>query len=159
MRVLAFDPGYERLGAAIVEKSGGRETLLHSECVRTSASLPFSERLRELGEAAEALIAQFSPHAMALEKVYFEKNAKTAMQIAEVRGMLMHIASVRGLALHEYTPLQVKVAITGYGKSQKNAVAAMLPRLIALPPKKRIDDEVDAIAIGLTCLASQKFKM
>ena len=154
MRVLAFDPGYERLGAAIVERLGAQEVLLHSECVCTSAVHEFSERLRQLGDAVEALIARFEPEALALEKIYFEKNAKTAMQIAEVRGMLTHIAAARGLKLFEYTPSQIKIAVTGYGKSDKAAVGAMISRLVSLPPKKRLDDELDAIAVGLTCLAS-----
>jgi crossover junction endodeoxyribonuclease RuvC len=155
MRVLAFDPGYERLGIAVVEKNK-KEELIYSECFRTSASLSFPERLAALGKKAEALIEQFKPDAVALEEVYFEKNAKTAMQVAEVRGMLTYIAASRGLVLHQYTPLEVKVAVTGYGKSDKKAVAAMVPRLVSLPQKKRLDDELDAIAIGLTCLASAR---
>jgi len=154
MRVLAFDPGYERLGVAVLERAHRKEELIHSECLRTSAEDAFPERLRQLGEAAEALIKRFEPEALALEKVYFEKNAKTAMQIAEVRGMLTHIAATRGLTLFEYTPSEVKVAVTGYGKSDKSAVGAMVGRLVTLPARKRLDDELDAIAIGLTCLAS-----
>lgn len=76
------------------------------------------------------------------------------MDVAAVRGMLLYIAASADLSVHEYTPLQVKVAITGYGKSDKSAIAAMVPRLVTIPAKKRLDDEMDAIAIGLTCLAS-----
>lgn len=156
-RVLAFDPGYERLGVAVIEKNNGKETLVYSDCVRTSASLPFPERLKILGEAAEEAIKKYKPGACALEEVYFEKNAKTAMQVAEVRGMLAYIAAKSGLPVSHYTPLQVKVATTGYGKSDKKAVEAMVGRLIALPSKKRLDDELDAIAIGLTHLASSRY--
>ncbi len=156
-RVLAFDPGFERLGVAVLERENGKEILKHSECVRTRASLPFPERLRELGEAAEKLIKKFKPYAIALEKIYFEKNAKTAMGVAEVRGMLSYIASKNGLPVFEYTPLQVKVATTGYGKSDKTAVGMMVARLVILPSRKRLDDELDAIAIGLTCLASLRY--
>lgn len=156
-RVLAFDPGYERLGIAVVEKIKGKDSLVYSDCVRTRASLPFPERLRILGEEAEVLIKKFKPSLVALEEVYFEKNAKTAMQIAEVRGMLTYIAAVHHLPLLGYTPLEVKVAITGYGKSDKRAVSLMVERLVALPKKKRLDDELDAIAIGLTCLASSRY--
>jgi crossover junction endodeoxyribonuclease RuvC len=87
----------------------------------------------------------------------FEKNAKTAMQIAEVRGMLSFIASSHHLPVLEYTPLQVKSAVTGYGKSDKTAVSRMVGRLVVLPPGKRLDDELDAIAIGITCLASSRY--
>lgn len=156
MRVLAFDPGFERLGIAVVEKVKGKEQLLHSECVRTSAKLPFPQRLAELGVAVQALVELWEPGCVALENVFFEKNAKTAMDVAAVRGMLLYIAAQSGLPAHEFTPLQVKVAITGYGKSDKAAIAAMVPRLVTIPPKKRLDDELDAIAVGLTCLASTR---
>lgn len=154
MKVLAFDPGYERLGVAVVEKIKNKEALAHSECIQTKATLPFDKRLKLLGEAAEALIQKYKPDVISLEEVFFEKNAKTAMQIAEVRGMLTYIAAVRAIPLYHYTPLEVKVAITGYGKSDKRAVAAMIARLVSLPAKKRLDDEIDAIAVGITCLAS-----
>ncbi|HVV38776.1 MAG TPA: crossover junction endodeoxyribonuclease RuvC [Candidatus Paceibacterota bacterium] len=154
MRVLAFDPGYERLGAAVLQKQNGKEILLYSDCIRTPGKLPFPERLKLLGAAVQVMIEEYKPTEVALEEVYFEKNAKTAMQIAEVRGMLTYIAASHGLVVHQYTPLEVKVAITGYGKSDKSGVAMMVPRLISLPQKKRLDDELDAIAVGLTCLAS-----
>lgn len=158
MRILAFDPGFERLGAAVVEKVNGKEVLVHSECVRTSAKDPFPTRLQQIGSAAEALIEKFKPDAVALEEIFFGKNEKTGVQIAEVRGMLTYIAMQSGLTVYDYTPLEVKIAITGYGKSDKKAVAAMVPRLVRLPAakdnKRRLDDEMDAIAVGLTCLAS-----
>ena len=150
MRVLAFDPGYERLGVAVLEK----DKLLFSDCINTSAQLSFPMRLQRLGKEAEKLIRKWRPDAVALEDVYFEKNAKTAMQVAGVAGMLAYIAAVHELDIFQYTPLQVKVAITGYGKSDKTAVSQMIPRLVRLPNRKRLDDEMDAIAIGLTCLAS-----
>ena len=154
MRVLAFDPGYERLGVAVLEKTKGKEALLHSECIRTKKTLPFPERLTMLGAAAEALIEAWKPDCVALEEVFFEKNAKTAMQVSEVRGALTYIAGSYGLVAHQYTPGEVKIAITGYGRSDKSAIAAMVPKLLALPPRKRLDDELDAIAVGITCLAS-----
>lgn len=161
MRVLAFDPGYERLGVAVLEKNNpstslgtGKEELLFSDCVRTKAALPFEERLAMLGAAAEALIKKWRPDAVALEEVYFEKNAKTAMQVARVAGVLAYLAAKAGLPVHQYTPMEVKVATTGHGGSDKRAIAAMLPRLVSIKPGARLDDEMDAIAVGITCLAS-----
>lgn len=153
VRVLAFDPGYERMGVAVLEKNK-KDELLHSDCVRTSAALPFDERLRIVGEAAEALIKRWDPDAVALEDVYFEKNAKTAMQVAEVVGVLSFVAAKADLPLYRYTPMQVKVATTGSGTAGKRAIASMVPRLLSLPQGKRLDDELDAIAVGITCLAS-----
>jgi crossover junction endodeoxyribonuclease RuvC len=155
MRILAFDPGYERLGVAVVEKNK-REELLHSSCIRTSAKLPFEQRLRELGDAAEALIHEWQPEAVALEQIFFEKNTKTAMQVAEVRGVLTYLAGKQGLPVLQYAPAAVKIAITGYGKSDKAAVALMVGKLVSLPARARLDDELDAIAVGLTCLASAR---
>jgi crossover junction endodeoxyribonuclease RuvC len=154
MRVLAFDPGYERLGAAVLEKEKGKETLLHSECVRTKKGDNFELRLIELGKRAEELIQEWQPDIIALEEVFFEKNAKTAMQIAEVRGALMYIAASKKLAIQHYSPGEVKIAVTGYGRGTKKDIALMVPKLLALPSRKRLDDELDAIAVGITCLAS-----
>lgn len=158
MRVLAFDPGFERLGAAVVEKIKGKEVLVHSECVRTHASLPFPERLAQLGKAAEILIKKWKPDAIAIEELYFEKNAKTAIKVAAVSGVLSYIAATRGIPLYEYTPLEVKVAVTGYGRSDKAAVQMMVFKLLGIETlpagRQGLDDEIDAIAVGITCLAS-----
>ncbi len=153
-RVLAFDPGYERLGVAVLEREGSHEKLIYSDCIRTDAKLPFRDRLGVLGAAAESLIEKFSPDAIAIEEVYFENNAKTATKVARVAGMLSYIATRNNLPLFEYTPLEVKVAVTGYGKSDKSAVSMMVQKLVIIPAKVRLDDEMDAIAIGITCLAS-----
>lgn len=106
-----------------------------------------------LGKEAEKLIKKFSPEAVALEEIYFQKNEKTATKIAEVRGMLSYIAQKNGLNVHHFTPQEIKIAVTGYGKSDKGAVSTMVSKLVRLPEKKRLDDEMDAIAIGITCLA------
>jgi crossover junction endodeoxyribonuclease RuvC len=153
MRVLAFDPGYERLGVAVLEKNK-KEELIFSDCVCTDATLPFPARLYLIGEAAEGLIKKWKPDCVALEEVYFENNAKTAMQVAKVMGALSYIASAHRLPLHTYTPLQVKAAVAGSGRADKRAVALMVGKLIVLPAGKRLDDELDAIAVGITCLAS-----
>ena len=152
-RVLAFDPGFERLGVAVLERQGGKEVLLYSACVRTSAALSFDRRLLNLGATVTNIIDEWQPSVVALESLYFENNAKTAMNVAAVRGMLIYLGASHDCSVFEYTPLQVKVAVTGYGKSDKSAVARMVSRLIRLPTRKRLDDELDAIAIGLTCLA------
>ena len=154
MRVLAFDPGYERLGVAVLEKAGGKEALLYSACVRTSAKDGFAKRLAVLGREVESLIEKWAPGCVALESLYFENNAKTAMNVSAVRGMLLYLAARSDLAAYEYTPLQVKVAITGNGRSDKAGIALMVPRLVGISAGKRLDDELDAIAVGITCLAS-----
>jgi crossover junction endodeoxyribonuclease RuvC len=155
-RVLAFDPGYERLGVAVLERQKGKEVLLYSDCVRTPPTKAFEERLHLLGKTVEALIKAWKPNRVALEQVFFEKNAKTAMQIAEVRGMIAYLAARNNITVLQYAPGAVKVAITGYGRSDKGAVAAMISRLVRIEGAGRLDDELDAIAVGITCLASER---
>ncbi len=157
LRVLAFDPGFERLGIAVLEKHLGKDVLLYSACMHTPKTLSFPQRLLMLGKEVERLIQEWSPSHLALEDVFFEKNAKTAIQVAQVRGLLAYEGARHHLVVCSYTPLQVKIAVTGYGKSDKRAVAAMVPRLVILPSRKRLDDEIDAIAVGLTCLACERY--
>lgn len=154
MKVIAFDPGYDRLGIAIVEKEkGGKETHVYSETFSTSKTDAFSKRLLSIGNRAEELIVMYKPEACALEKLFFEHNQTTAMGVSEVRGALLYIASQHGLAIHEYTPLQIKSAITSNGRADKKAVTGMVEKLLALPEQKRLDDEYDALACALTFLA------
>ena len=153
MRILGIDPGYDRMGVAVIEKINGKEVVLHSNCFSSNKTDPFAERLRSLGAQVEEVIKQWQPGGMALEKLFFENNQKTATSIAEVRGMLLYISGIHQLSLFEYTPLQIKVAIAGHGKADKKQVEAMVHALVKLPDTKRLDDEYDAIAIALTCLA------
>lgn len=153
MRVLAIDPGYGRCGIAIVEKSGGKDAVLFSSCIETPASQEYTERLRTVIEAIERTIAAHSPDALAMERLFFTNNQKTAMRVAEVRGAILSLAAAAGLTAHEYGPGEIKVATTGDGRADKKQVAAMVKLLVTMPTPVRLDDEYDAIAIGLTHLA------
>jgi crossover junction endodeoxyribonuclease RuvC len=156
MKVLGIDPGYGRCGVAIVEKEAGHEHVIYSSCIETSADLPFPKRLAHVADGCTILIRQHAPEAVALEKLYFNANQKTAMQVAEVRGAVLYVAECAGLAIFEYTPSQVKSATTGWGKSDKAAVAQMLRTLLHIEKNIQHDDEYDAIAVGITHLASFK---
>lgn len=155
MKIIAIDPGFERLGVAILEKNGetGTETLLYSACVQTSKKDAFTDRLLALGVAIENIIAEYSPQALAIEELFFTTNQKTVMKVAEVRGMLIYTAMKMGLTVYEYTPLQIKTAITGYGRADKDQIQLMVHRLIEVPDGAKLDDELDAIACGLTHFA------
>ena len=165
MIILGIDPGIERVGIAVVEKINGKEVYLYSECFKTSSKLSHPERLKLIGEEMTMVIKKYKPDALAIEKLFFETNTKTAMSVAEARGMMLYVCSLANLSIFEYTPLQIKVAVTGYGKSDKTGIMHMVPMLIKLPdrtdskgsPQAMIDDEVDAIAIALTCSAYEKF--
>src|SRR3989344_9408175 len=156
MKILAIDPGFEKLGIAILERVGGKDVVLHSECFHTSAKLPFPEPLNALGARASAVIKKWKPQALAIETLYFEKNLKTAMRVAEARGVIIYESARAGLSVYEYTPLQVKIAVTGWGRADKKSVMNMVSKLIQLKNKKYSDDELDAVAIGLTHLASAR---
>ncbi|MCK9351290.1 MAG: crossover junction endodeoxyribonuclease RuvC [Candidatus Paceibacterota bacterium] len=156
MRVLGIDPGYERLGIAIVEKRENKDFLVYSECFQTSKELDFHERLLLLGNRVEEVIQTHQPTALAIETLMFNTNQKTAMNVAEARGIVIFQAIKKSLQIFEYTPLQIKIAITGYGRSDKNQVTEMVKRLIATEKRAMKDDEYDAIACAITCFASYK---
>ena len=152
-RVLAFDPGYDRLGAALLQRVNGAERLVHSECVETNRADLMPERLKVIGEAIEALILTHTPEIVALEKLFFNKNIKTGIAVAEVRGIIIYLARHHGCHVMEFSPQEIKIAVTGYGKSDKSAVTSMVKRLIPNVPLHARDDEYDAIAVGITALA------
>lgn len=164
MRIIAIDPGYERLGIAVLEKSYSgftavKEQLVFSECFKTSKKLPHHERLALIGNRIKEVIEKYEPEALATEKLYFSGNQKTAMLVAEARGVILYTGSSLGLDIFEYTPADIKIAITGYGKADKNQIIDMVKKLIQIGSKAlsgNSDDEFDAIAIGLTHFAIHK---
>lgn len=153
MRVLSIDPGYGRCGVAVVEKGNGRENLLYSACIETSAKTDFSLRLGTIVRECEQIIKMHEPHALALERLYLTSNHKTAMKVAEVRGALIAIAAKAGIRVFEYTPSQVKSATASWGGANKTQMARMLHSLMKIKKTIKHDDEYDAIAIGVTHLA------
>ena len=160
MKVLAIDPGYGRCGVAVVEKNpstalgaSGREMLLYSACIETPAKMDFPERLAVIANECARLIKTHAPDCVALEKLYFQTNQKTAMRVAEVRGALINTAQGAGIEVFESTPGEVKSAAAGSGSADKKAVARMLHALMKIEKEIRHDDEYDAIAIAVTHLS------
>lgn len=154
MRILSIDPGYERLGVAIIEKlPKQKEVLIFSECFKTSAKLPHHKRLALIGDRIREVVQKYRPDGLATEKLFFSGNQKTAMLVAEARGVILFTGSSLGLDIFEYSPSDIKIAITGYGKAQKNQMIDMVKKLINVDKKTNSDDEFDAIAIGLTHFA------
>jgi crossover junction endodeoxyribonuclease RuvC len=153
MRVISIDPGYDRLGVAVLDYHQGKERLIYSGCIETNKKAPLTERLFSLGEDFNTLLSEYSPDTLAIETLFFNTNQKTAIGVAGARGIIIYLAQVAGCQVFEFGPQEVKVALTGYGKSDKAAVTAMVLRLIPDAPKQALDDEYDAIAVGITCLA------
>lgn len=153
LRVLAIDPGYDRLGVAVLEGNASRPTLLWSDCVIPEKGTA-AERLSRVSRAVIEAVEKYAPDMLAIETLFFSINKKTAFGVAEARGAILAAAGSASLPVVEYSPQQVKSAVTGHGGADKAAVARMIPLLLSLPKRKRLDDELDAIAIGITALAA-----
>lgn len=154
MRILAIDPGFDRLGLAVLEGDPSRPTLLESDCLVPPKGKP-EERLAAVFREVQKYIDLFQPDVLAIESLFFGANKTSVIGVAESRGAVLSAAGLVGLSVREYSPQQVKLAVTGYGASDKKAVALMVPKLVSLPPKKRLDDELDAIALGIAALSSR----
>lgn len=146
--VLGIDPGFGSLGYAILSIEGGSTTVVDFGCVSTPPSLSFPKRLLAISDAVDGLITTHAPTCVAIERLFFEKNTKTAIDVAQARGAIL-LASVRAdLPIIECTPLQVKLAVTGYGKAEKKQVQQMMKLLLKLPALPKQDDAADALAIA-----------
>lgn len=157
MRILGIDPGYDRLGIAIVEKPlKGKESVIYSDCFQTSAKEEIFERFKKIGAEMGRVLDEYKPESMALETLFITKNQKTGMRVAEARGIVIYEAVKRNIPVFEYGPMQIKTAVTGDGTSDKDRMIKMVELLVKLPPGERIDDEYDAIAVALTHAAIWK---
>ncbi|MDQ3089715.1 MAG: crossover junction endodeoxyribonuclease RuvC [bacterium] len=151
--VLAIDPGFDRIGVAVLEKQT-KEVVLFSECISTSPKDTHESRLEKIGLRVREIIIEWNPRDLAIEKLFFNQNTTSALKVAEARGVILYEASLGGLEIFEYSPQAIKIAVTGYGKASKSQVESMVEKLVVLKDnKKRLDDEMDAIALGITHLA------
>ncbi len=154
MRVLGIDPGFDRLGLAVLEGDPSRPTVVWSDCVTPEKGAP-AARLAAVHEAVSSAILQHMPEKLSLETLFFSTNKKTALAVAEARGAILAAAGAHRIPVSEYSPAQVKLAVTGHGAADKSAIARMIPHLVTLLPRKRLDDELDAIAVGIAGLADR----
>lgn len=153
MRVLGIDPGYDRVGVAIAETIGRNDTILFSTCIETNPKDAFIERLLVIGEQLELIIAEHQPTDACIETLFFQTNAKTAIRVAEARGMMQYVLRKHNLKIHDIGPGQVKSSITGNGRATKQEVIKMTKLITQLPDiESKKDDEVDAMAIALAGL-------
>ncbi len=150
MRVIAVDPGYDRVGIAILEKSEGKESVLFSECFVTDRKKEVGERIFSATERIRTLIEKYHPSYFLIEKLFFSRNTKTALAVSEARGSFIYLAHLLKVPVYEFTPNQIKLALTGNGNATKEEMISFIPKIIPLPEKHYIDDEIDAIAIALT---------
>jgi len=155
-RVLGIDPGYGRLGIAIIEKQSNKEVLLHSECFETSDKLPHPARLGLVAKRLEEIIKEFEPSKMSIETLLFSKNVKTAIKVAEARGVILALAAQKNIRIREFNPNTVKLAVTGSGRADKKQMINMIQKLLNIKHRIKHDDEYDAIALALTLSATRE---
>lgn len=158
MKVLGIDPGIAITGMAVVEEKEGKFELLFAKAVETKAGLPADRRLQLIFEEVSDIVAVQKPDIAALEKLFFNTNAKTAFSVGQARGAIISALAHFALRIEEYTPLQVKTALTGYGRADKKQIQQMVKTILKLPEVLRPDDVADGAAIALTHLFSYKME-
>ena len=156
MRVLGIDPGYAIVGWGVLEHTGNRFTPVEFGAVCTEAGEPFEKRLQQVYEQISEIIRVHKPEALAIEKLFYQHNQTTVIGVAEARGVILLAAAQAGIPIFEYTPMQVKQAVTGYGKATKKQMQEMTRMLLRLAAVPKPDDTADALALAITfCHVSQ----
>lgn len=149
MFIMGVDPGTAITGYGLIRYDGSRFSLVECGCVRTSPESPMSDRLNTLYRELTGIIRQYKPEQFAIEELFFNKNARTALAVGHARGVAMLAASSSGMPVFEYTPLQVKQAVTGFGRAAKTQVQYMVKTILALPAAPAPDDVADALAVAI----------
>ena len=149
MRILGIDPGYAIVGCGIIDYDSHSFTTLEYGAITTPAEMPFEDRLSVIYDQLSELIDMFHPDAVAVERLYFNSNQKTAIDVAQARGVVLLAANKAKVPIYEYTPLQVKQAVVGYGRAEKQQVIEMVTKLLRLKKAPKPDDVADALAIAV----------
>ena len=149
MLVLGIDPGYAIVGFGLLETERGKQRLVKYGVITTPAGIPIQSRLMDIERDMNELLDTFRPDCLAIEELFFNTNVTTAINVAQARGVILLSAAKHGVPIYEYTPLQVKQAVVGYGRAEKKQVMDMTMRLLCLEQKPKPDDAADAIAIAL----------
>lgn len=156
MIILGIDPGTATTGYGLIECKGDQVEVLDYGTIRTSSDAEPEQRLKEIHEDIEGLIEKYEPQALAIESVYFFKNAKSAIPVGQARGVAMLAAVENDLEVYEFTPLQIKMAMTGYGKAKKKQVQKMVGEHLDLEEIPKPNDAADALGAALCCKREQK---
>lgn len=149
MRIIGIDPGYAIVGYGVLDYQGSRFTPVEYGAITTPAGLPLEQRLEMIYTGMNEVMGRTAPEAMAVEQLFFTKNQTTGIAVAQARGVILLCAQQHGVPVYEYTPLQVKQAVVGYGKAVKNQVMEMTRRLLGLEKVPKPDDTADALAIAI----------
>lgn len=156
IRILGIDPGFGRLGYGVIEQRGPDWVSLDYGCIETSPKKTFVERILQIHNELNVIISKYKPTRAGVEELFFYKNVTTAVQVGQARGVVLLTLCQAKIPIDEFTPLEVKQAITGYGRAEKGQIQAMVIMLLKLKVKKIQDDAADALAIALTSGAMSK---
>lgn len=159
IKILGIDPGFGRLGYSVIAREGNNYAVECMGCLETHSGTAYEKRLLSVGSDIEKIISEKKPDIIALEKIYFTKNQTTALKVAEARGIIIFLAARENIPLMEFTPLEVKAAVCGYGKADKKQVQTMVKMLLKLNEMPKYDDTTDALAIALTAFAYHKIRL
>jgi crossover junction endodeoxyribonuclease RuvC len=154
--ILGLDPGLADTGYGIIEKQGQRLKILKCGSIKTSSRNDFIERLKIIHQELLKIIKKYQPNIVAIEQLFFCKNVKTALLVGQARGVCLMTIAEQNLPIYEYTPLQVKQALTSYGRADKNQLGQMVKILLGLKTVPKPDDAADALAVAITCANSIK---
>ena len=149
MRIIGIDPGYAITGFGVIEYNGNHFELIKAGAIETKAGVPFPNRLQKIYDDMTDVIEEYKPDAISIEELFFNQNHTTAIPVAEARGVILMTAQEMGVRTYEYTPLQVKQAVVGYGRAEKKQVIAMTTIMLGLQKPPRFDDTADALAIAV----------
>ncbi|MEA2098086.1 MAG: crossover junction endodeoxyribonuclease RuvC [Patescibacteria group bacterium] len=162
MIILGIDPGTATTGYGVIENNQGKLKAIKYGCILTDKKLKMPERLNFLGKELKKIIKKYKPQAMAVEELFFFKNAKTVITVGQARGVILfvgkNISKKQELGIYEYTPLQVKQAVVGYGRADKRQVQSMVKAILGLNKVPKPDDAADALAVAICCASSIKFE-
>lgn len=149
MRILGIDPGYERVGFGVLDYNANKFKVVEYGLISTKAKDPFNVRLEQIYNELCALIERLNPQVMSIEKLFYNTNAKTVIDVAQARGVMLLAAQNHGVEVYEYTPLQVKVGVVGYGRAEKKQVQEMTKTILNLESVPKPDDTADAVAMAI----------
>lgn len=155
--ILGIDPGFGRTGWGVIERVDGNWKSVACGCIETSAKKDFIQRIDELSVELLKIIKKYKPMRAGVEDLFFAKNVKTAMKVGQARGVILLTLCQARLPIDEFTPLQIKQALTGYGRADKNQIQKMVQMILQIKKKITPDDATDALAVALTCGASMNF--
>ena len=157
MRILGIDPGYAITGYSIIDYEGNKFKLINSGAITTNAGVSFPLRLTKIFDDLNMIIDEFKPDAISVEELFFNNNAKTAINVAQARGVVLIVGCKRNIPTFEYTPLQIKRAVTGYGRADKMQVQRMVKAILNVEKLPKLDDTTDSMAAAICHAHSNKF--